>query len=295
MRKLPVIISVFCIAISCQNEYQFELYNDNLLLEEGELNADNDSSAINLALKFAATNELVQMKGYEYDGDKMIKVDSIFLTLEGAHLPIGQKDYQFLDSVIRPEYYKNNGGDEYFELLKRDSAISYMDSVQHIEDSLFIISSKNRIRLNEDEFSDKTFIYPRSAPQYVNYNAFYLYYSKGESWISRPRLKFQFQDDDWLFIQNIVVSINGERNYTISPLDVDRDHSGGNIWEWFDIPVISNSEEESMLIDIQNATSVKIKINGSQYYKVKSLSQRQIRDLKMMFELWQAESRESKN
>ena len=92
----------------------------------------------------------------------------------------------------------------------------------------------------------------------------------------------QYYDDDWLFVKNIIFSIDGE-TYLFSPEDMKRDNSDGFIWEWFDEPIDYQSDLIQALI---SANSVKIKLNGSNYYDTRTLSSKQLVALKETFELY---------
>lgn len=80
----------------------------------------------------------------------------------------------------------------------------------------------------------------------------------------------------------MIFSIDGEA-YFFSPEDMKRDNKGGYIWKWFDESIDYQSDLVQALI---NANSVKIKLNGSDYYDTRTLSSKQLIALKETFELY---------
>ena len=64
---------------------------------------------------------------------------------------------------------------------------------------------------------------------------------------------------------------------------------GGKIWEWCDEAVVGgNSVDEKFIAKIANAKSVKVKMNGSQYYDTRVLTAEQIKSIKDTYEYYKA-------
>lgn len=166
------------------------------------------------------------------------------------------------------------------ERFKSNANSSRVDSVKIKELMPYFI-------VNKDEFdpNGQTWIEPKSAPKYVNRNAFYLYFgtSNKNSVPSILRIKMQYLDDDWLFIKKVQFSIDGNP-FEIIPSDVRRDHGDGQIWEWFDEP-LRNVKFRNAL---ENAKSVKIKFIGSDYHKIRTVSEKQLKDIKNSISLYKA-------
>ena len=105
------------------------------------------------------------------------------------------------------------------------------------------------------------------------------------------RFVFQYHSDDWLFIENMIFNIDGE-NITIIP-DMETDcGNGGKIWEWCDEAVVGGnceySVKEKLIAKIANAKSVKVKLNGSQYYDTRTLTAEQIKSIRDTYEYYKA-------
>ncbi|MEO3404765.1 hypothetical protein AAFN85_12740 [Mucilaginibacter sp. CAU 1740] len=118
-------------------------------------------------------------------------------------------------------------------------------------------------RKKRDQFSGSTYIYDRSSPQYVNYNAIYAYIDK-ISVGSSLRFSIQYTADDWLFIKSVTFNADGE-NFDYQPT-FQTDNGNGAIWEWSDQEL--DDSYLPMLIKISSAKKVRVKYNGDKYYKI---------------------------
>ena len=73
--------------------------------------------------------------------------------------------------------------------------------------------------------------------------------------------------------------------------DYGTDRYGCNIWEWCDQSVDNDSISginEDFIKKIANATSVKIKMVGNKYYKIRTLNFVQIKSIKNTYEYYLA-------
>lgn len=139
-----------------------------------------------------------------------------------------------------------------------------------------------------DEFSDFVWVTPKTAPKSVNRNGVYCYFVMYGGKPVTLRFRYQYYADEWLFIESMIFNIDGE-NITIIP-DMDTDcGDGGKIWEWCDEAVVGgNSVDEKFIAKIANAKSVKVKMNGSQYYDTRVLTAEQIKSIKDTYEYYKA-------
>lgn len=165
-----------------------------------------------------------------------------------------------------------------------DTVNTIMESV----DSTSIIEEKKRIaaeetRLQErkaeldklsknfnqkkDEFSDKTWIYPKDMPKYRNRNATYCYFMKQNNEVRNFRFVFQYVNSDWLFIEDLIFNIDG-KVFKYTRLDFNTDCGGGRIWEWCDLQLT----DIDLIRALEKAKSAKIKMNGDKYYDTRTLN-----------------------
>ncbi|WP_286859412.1 MULTISPECIES: hypothetical protein [Sphingobacterium] len=130
------------------------------------------------------------------------------------------------------------------------------------------------LRKKTDDIKNITWYYDKSTPNYSNYNSFHLYFGtqKGaKPWLN---LSIQYTADDWLFIERYIIKTDNE-TYTITPAygEINTDHDGGEIWEWYNAPV--DQEKYNMILDIIKSKNVKIRHEGKQYYKDRTITQRE--------------------
>jgi len=127
------------------------------------------------------------------------------------------------------------------------------------------------LKIEEDKVSGIKSYQHRGSAEFVNSNTdFYVRVLQHEQGDVLLRLHIQYVANDWLFLEKIIVSA-GNTRFTIPKegkfrlSDVNRDNSGGKIWEWITLPV-SNAEKE-MLEEMIKSEEVIVRFKGSQYFK----------------------------
>ena len=173
---------------------------------------------------------------------------------------------------------------------------------EFVNDSIFTAKLNKEVNakyskffnIEKDEFSDYTWVKPNDASEYRNQNDIYCYFSsKDGREVSNFRFVYQYYAENWLFIRYMIFNIDGE-NITIIPdmkTDYGTDRYGCNIWEWCDQSVDNNGISginEDFIKKIANATSVKIKMVGNKYYKIRTLNFVQIKSIKNTYEYYLA-------
>ena len=176
-----------------------------------------------------------------------------------------------------------------------------MARVQFVRDSIAFAKRVDELKPlfteKSDEFSSSVWVEPKSAPKYANRNGVYLYFEKKDGKAQNLRFKWQYYASEWLFIKNMVFNIDGQ-NIRIAPSMETDCGNGGMIWEWCDESVVSGTSvgNEDTLTEINekfisllaNATSVKVKMNGSQYYDTRTLTAEQIKSIKDTYDYFKA-------
>ena len=119
---------------------------------------------------------------------------------------------------------------------------------------------------HKDEFSNKTWIFPKDKPKYRNRNATYCYFMKQSNEVQNFRFVFQYVASDWLFIKDLIFNIDG-KIYEYRRLDFNTDCGGEQIWEWCDLQL----SDVNLIRALEKAKSIKIKMNGDKYYNVRML------------------------
>ena len=201
----------------------------------------------------------------------IIMILSIIM-LDQKSKPHREKMKRLSDSIAKVEAIKAEEKAKE-EKLKNDSIIN-------VSEKLFT--------KKYDEFENRYWIKHKTAPKYTDMNGCYCYFQIQHTIASNFRFVFQYFAADWLFIDRMIFNIDGE-NTTIIP-DMNTDHANGNIWEWCDVFVDKYSSiNESFILKLANAKSVKVKLIGNNnYYTIKTLSAQQIKSIKDTYDYYKA-------
>lgn len=293
MKKLLLLLSVVCIyGCSPKKEYTcivkervYDLLGSSYSIEEREpetIFAINDSVAYVQSFQnfciyeavhqkmvnqgFTKSNKPISFSVYNKEG-KLI-TDYALENMEPIYDSIRQRTLSYIDKDTNPSIGTNA------DTPKIDSA--------KIKELLPFF------KISKDKFSPEglTWYEPKDAPQYVNYNGIYCYFAKNTQ--GRPynlRLKIQYAADEWLFIKTIYFAI-GDKAYRYIPDNVETDNGNGRIWEWSDQTFNPNIKE---IIDaLITVPSAEMKLNGSQYYNIKKITNKQIQSIKRTIDLYKA-------
>ena len=171
------------------------------------------------------------------------------------------------------------------EVTEADTTAIVQPVIESKKDEKKAKELSNFFTVKKDEFESIEWIKPKSAPNYTNYDALYCYFAINEGIPNNFRFVLQYVDDDWLFIENAKFSIDGQV-FNYYPNEVKRDNDGGEIWEWWD-QQITNSDLP-LLQAISNCKSAKIKLNGSQYYKVVNITDKQKLNIKRSLDYYES-------
>ncbi|MBN2355552.1 hypothetical protein JXO59_05535, partial [candidate division KSB1 bacterium] len=148
-------------------------------------------------------------------------------------------------------------------------------------------ATKN-MRKRHDEFKKVTWFRDFSSPTYTNTNGIFLYFGKDDDRDNADNLRFiiQYYAEDWLFIQNYQFNID-DKTFSYYPSDIETDSGyGGKIWEWSDEPINRNTYE--IVKAIIDSRVAKIRFNGRQYYKTKTISYAEKQSMKNVLNAYEA-------
>lgn len=187
------------------------------------------------------------------------------------------KDYH---KVFFTQYPKKCAGSEY--AIITDTIDYYITSEQ--EQNL-INDLMNKFYFEKDEFDQdgRQWVKNKKNPQYADVNSVYCYFSQIKGQAIFPRIVFRYSDDDWLFIRQFKINADG-KIFTFVPKDMSRDNDSGVVWEWCDEEI--NSENIHMVEAIANSKSVKIRQEGSEYSKIRTITDREKTAIRETLELY---------
>lgn len=172
-----------------------------------------------------------------------------------------------------------------------------VDSTSIIEEQKRIATEKARLQerkaeldklsknfnQKKDEFSNKTWIFPKNKPKYRNRNATYCYFMKQNNDVCNFRFVFQYVNRDWLFIKDLIFNIDS-KVFEYRRLDFNTDCSGGQIWEWCDLQL----SDIDLIRSLENAKRIKIKMNGDKYYDTRTLNSATITSIQETIKYYKA-------
>lgn len=287
-----LLIATSTFLISCKGNsfrqtklYYYEETDENGEVKHDSIEADTDSAAYAEAIALFAISRAVH--------DVISGIDPSFYTAHSKPKRFTLKN-ELGENVERPccitdedEYrIEKECYNEVMEShMENDhNALATSNKAQD-EDSAKIASLRKYFHQKEDEFSDVIWIEPKTRPKYTNQNGYCMYFALKNGVATNPRFLIQYEADKWLFIKYMIFNIDGE-NITFTPekMETDCGH-GGRIWEWCDESALYL---ESLIEKIAYANNVKIKMVGSQYHKVKTMSSKQIEGFKYSYEYYKA-------
>jgi hypothetical protein len=275
----------------------------------------NNLSKIEQAIKDEETLEYFMIKKIAGlpDGDldiKFIKIeeigkDTIKATYSDMNLLLKRRQeithYYVFDKdkpkIIKTSIDGNSWGpsiDNYQSTIntdqaKMDSIISSGNAkpkvVKHTaDDSIEINKLKPFFSFKSDKFSGKTWCEPKNYPSYRNMNGMCCYFQIEDNKATNFRFLYQYNADDWLFIQRLQFLID-DKQFEYTPRKVDSDNGVGGIWEWFDENI--EAESDINLIEaLANSKHAEIKLIGEHYTKERTVSQEQISSIKRTLSLY---------
>ncbi len=150
-----------------------------------------------------------------------------------------------------------------------------------------LTNATKKLRTKYDDIKGITWYYDKGTPKYNNYNSFHLYLGKEKTEKPWLRVKIQYTSDDWLFIKSYVIKTDSN-SYTISTSygEVEKDNGSGDIWEWYDVPM--DNRLFKIVKDVINSKTVKLRHNGKQYYKDRTISEKEKQGLQNILDAYEA-------
>ena len=273
---IAVTLMLCMILASCGKKYKIKYVGidegDN---KEEEIRAANDTLAyIEAYRNFCIAKKVEKDMIEEFGGKEEIKEFRLYKE--------NGEDITGIEFTTKAEVEKK----EYEQINKLGNVVS--DGKTTIKrDSVKIKELEPFFKYEEDEFDvqKKKWVKPKGVPKYVNQNTIYFYFASNEKQVSKLRLRFQYVDSKWLFIKKYIFNID-DFPIEFTPVEVRRDNEGGMIWEWSDDEM---TPFEANLVElIENCKSIKVKIIGDDYSKVKTISSKEIEAMKKTIELYKA-------
>lgn len=287
---LGIMVCTILMITACDNNHRYEYtelkdaYGVDVISEPVVIKAKNDT----LAYYAAYTRFVISLKVYndmskDGLGDYLEKpVNFILINENGDN--VATMDFPDKESHEREIYDRT---------MNQTSSTQSSNTTNNRNSLSTVDSSKIKelmpyFKTKKDEFSkaDVVWYEPKSRPAYINRNGIFCYFQTKDGRPCNFRFAIQYYADDWLFFKKVYFSIDSNA-YEYIPLNVETDHGDGMIWEWFDESVTSYSDIE-LIRALASAKQAKMKLEGRQYYKIKTITPAQIKDIKRTLELYEA-------
>jgi len=202
---------------------------------------------------------------------------AIAAAIESAKNLLGKKEY--VDALSALTEVNSLAGDSTeFQSLKSEIQPLAADQVKREEAAANAryISALRGMRVQKDSFNGITFYTDRTTPYYADNSKFFLYIGKREGSEPYLRMEVRYSDDDWLFVEQAEIKIDGSvYDFELSSSDWKTDNGSGDIWEWADVPA---TEYHLSIIDkVIKSRSAVIRFTGSKYYDDRTISSTQKR------------------
>lgn len=214
--------------------------------------------------KLKAENEQLkkELEDIKYGADKL---------LASAKLLIADKKFDEAKTNLDSLLSKHPGSEQASSAKKLIASIQ--ESIEEIErvEKNRLANATKLMRTSYDDVNEITWYYDRTTPKYTDSKSIHLYIGKKKDETPWLRFRIQYAADDWLFMNSFIIKTD-DKPYTISTSygEVETDHDGGEIWEWYDVGMTNTLYE--ICKSIISSKSPKLRYNGRQYYKDKSIT-----------------------
>jgi hypothetical protein len=262
--------------------------------------------AIALFIKIYENSKQKPEKEFKYAKEKKVKEDIIKEPEISAKELLKQAaDYynnkQFVEAknklnVLIAEHPASNKADNVVNLMakiekefQRQEDEIEAKQKKEIEEKLKKAAlASEKMMKKHDESNELTWYRDKSSPVYINKNGIFLYFQKIEAkdHVSNLRFKIQYHADDFIGIKGYQFDIDG-KTFSYTPPEVRKDSGeDGKVWEWSDEQV--NKDTFKIIEAIIKSKSAKIRINGSEDYKITKIEPIEKSALKNVLDAYKA-------
>ena len=276
--SIPTLVTLLIVsscAVSQKDNDELKKENQQLKIEFDELQKENQQLKIELdELKngpdrlLSEGKNFIEAKNYQDSKNSLIQlIDKHSATSQAIE---AKRLLTEIDNLIEIEKKKEERERIENEKAERDR----------------LANATRKLKTKYDDIRSITWYYDKTTPSYTNYNSFHLYMGKEKSGIPWLRFRIQYTADDWLFIQSYIIKTD-DTSHTIETKygEVETD-SDSDIWEWYDVPL--NNELYNIITDVINSKSVKLRYNGKQYYKDRTITGTEKQALKNILDAYEA-------
>lgn len=229
-----------------------------------------EEDALATAIKFTHShpNSPLSMKitGYKYALQELENVKNKFPNFKINEIASLTAVYLNQKNVLEAELVKQ---EEESKKQREKEQKEISDKQKKLEARLNRLEKNFRIK--KDEVEGNSFLTHKAFPAYTNSRSSifpYIGKSGNYRWL---RVQIQYVSNDWLFVEKLIFSIDGDRTVKeFNHFDWNRDNGSGDIWEWIDFS--GDLEMQALLEKIANSKKAILRFEGRQYYKDLTIS-----------------------
>lgn len=264
---ITILISIVSSCGPSQKEYDaLKKENEALETEVKKLKKEIDD------LIFGASRLLTKGNNY-YENGKLNDAKIAFQTLLNKH-----------PESTEAKQAKNNITKINTELKRLKEIEEAKRRKEERDKKIRLANATRKMRKKVDELEKITWYYDKSTPDFY-VSGLYFYISKVSTYKPRIRLKVQYRGDNWLFINNFVIYIDGDE-YDRYNVNLERDARGGKVREWFDKEASENDMAMARLIVVSDKAT--IRFNGERYYRDHVITKQEKRALQNVMDAYEA-------
>lgn len=209
--------------------------------------------------------------------DAINQIGDVTLDSEAA-IDAASKAYQAVPTARRADITN-------YDVLT--AAQSSLTSLKQEAAKQAVQQAMSRLQIDKDSVENRTWYQPASYPKYINSRTFMLPYlgeKDGQVWM---RLVFDYAGDDWIFMDQAIINIDGEVAATVSfdYGDVQRDTAfGAKLSEVADIAPTDSQIEMLRKVADSTTTTIRLKGDYQRDFEVPAKDKQGIKDILAVYD-----------
>ena len=147
--------------------------------------------------------------------------------------------------------------------------------------------ARKKLRAQTDHVENIVWRHSKLTPKYISGNSVFCYTGESE-WQIWLRVVFGFSKDDWIFMEKIVLNIDGSIETIYVPYDERKTEViyGGSIKEWVDF--LGEGDIYSYISRIANSKTTLVKFRGEKYSRSFTVTENQKNAIKQVLKYYEA-------
>ena len=254
-----------------QSRVRIESLISELLAQPASTGTESEDSVLKLAVNLVYEMQAVELSAIEEALTKrqQVYVDDVLRQVEELRVNGSLAEAQ--EILTSAEWLTFRGNLDYWN-SKAQAALKQLRSARESIQAAIEKEKKARNRQllsklykKRDSFEGISWYYDRATYSRYATNRFQLYMGVRDSGYKWLYLRLQYYGDDWIFWDTATIKADGAK-FVISAdyFEVERDNSGGAVWEWYDFS--PGTYELEMISAVIRSKKAVIRFEGDTYY-----------------------------